>query len=123
MYDGWALNTNHFTTAYHRQYALPLINSLFNFGFNENDFELVERKSGIFDISTLCPKKEFKFEIFGYNSNEHFDDISYDELKNNDNTPANITDYHKLYRYPHQCSRIINKTIVSDKKLFISGDS
>ena len=77
----------------------------------------------LYKITALSFPFKNAFVSLGYLGNSVTRNRLYDELKNNDNTPANITDYHKLYRYPHQCSRIINKTIVSDKKLFISGDS
>lgn len=33
------------------------------------------------------------------------------------------TEYHRLYRGAHTCSRIINESVDNDKILFISGDS
>ena len=56
MYTLWALNSNHYTTAYHRKYVLPLLGSLLNFNYNENDFTLLEKYSNKFDISMLIPK-------------------------------------------------------------------
>lgn len=123
MYDGWTKNDNHFTTEYHRVYSIPLLCELFNINYNENDFILSKRKSGDFDISILKPKKEYKYEIYGFTRKEYFDNLSFDEITMNTSTNNDITDYHKLYRYSHECSRLINKTINNKRILFISGDS
>ena len=92
-------------------------------GYDENDFVLKERNSNGFDISVLVPKKEHKYEIYGFNRNEYFDNLSYDDITSSHIFFKNITDYHKQYKYPHENSRLINKTIDSDRILFISGDS
>ena len=123
MYDGWAKNNNHYTPQYHREYTIPLLCKLLNINFNDNDFVIDNRNSGKFDISLLKPKKEYKYEIFGFNRNEHFDNLSFDDITNNDSSKNDITNYHRLYKYSHECSRLINKTINSDRILFISGDS
>ena len=123
MYDGWAKNNNHYTPQYHREHTIPLLCKLLNINFNDNDFVIDNRNSGKFDISLLKPKKEYKYEIFGFNRNEHFDNLSFDDITNNDSSKNDITNYHRLYKYSHECSRLINKTINSDRILFISGDS
>ena len=123
MYSGWWRNTNHFTTTYHRKYVLPLLIKLLNLTYRENDWELVERKSGNNDISYLRVKHSPVYEVYGFTRKEHFDKLRFDDLVINDSKNADITDYHRLYKYAHECSRIINKTIISDRKLFISGDS
>jgi hypothetical protein len=124
MYDGWEFNDHHFTTEYHRLYSFPLFCKIFELQFNDNDFILDSRNSNGFDISLLKPKKGFRYEVYGFTrGGEHFDDLSFDEITNNDSKNNDITDYHRLYRYSHECSRLINKTIENDRKLFISGDS
>ena len=123
MYDGWKYNENHFTTKYHRKYSLPLLAKVLNFEYNENDFTLIERKSDDFDISMLCPKHKYEYEIYGFNHNEYFDNITYNDLINCPFNKDGITNYHKLYKYPHENSRIINKTVNNSRILFISGDS
>ena len=123
MYDGWAKNNNHYTPEYHRKYVLPLLSKLLNIDINIDDFVEDNRYSGKYNISLLHPKKEFRYEIYGYTRGEHFDGISFDELVKNTSTNDDITDYHRLYKYSHECSRIINKTIDNERKLFISGDS
>lgn len=124
LYRDWTFNTHHFTTKYHRLYSLPLFAKLLNFNYNENDFILKERiGDGKFDISMLYPKTEFKYEIYGFNHNEHFDNISYDDIVHSNVSFSMMTDYHRLYKYPHENSRLINKTLNNERKLFISGDS
>lgn len=121
MYDNWEMNHNHFTTEYHRQYTIPLLCELLNLNYNENDFIIDERKSkNNFDISLLKSKQDYVYEIYGYTRDEHFDNLTFQDI-----THSNIctTEYHGLYKYPHECSRLINKTINNNRKLFISGDS
>ena len=122
-YKGWKFNEHHFTTEYHRNYPIPLYCKLFGLDYNENDFILEERKSGNYDISFLKPKKDYKYEIFGYTRGEHFDNLSFDDITHNDSIKKDITDYHRLYKYGHECSRLINKTIDNDRKIFVNGDS
>ena len=123
MYTGWSKNSNHFTTEYHRLYSLPTLNKLLNFNFNINHFNLKHQTCNNFDISMLYPKNNFKFEIYGYSRNEHFDDLTYDDLMKNNSKGSDITEYHRLYKYGHECSRVINKSTNNGKLLFISGDS
>ena len=121
MYDNWEKNNNHFTTKYHRKCSIPLYCEIFGLNYNPDDFVLCERKSGNNDISILVPKKEYRYEIYGFSRDEHFDNLSFDGITHTH--IVNMTDYHKLYKYPHECSRLINKAIDNNRKLFISGDS
>lgn len=122
LYDGWSCNEHHFTTEYQRKYALPIIFKLLGINYDKGDFYIRKMNSGTFDISMLHPKNDYSFEIFGFNRNEHFDNIRYDDLI--DITKGHgYSAYHRLYRYPHECSRIINKNIENNQKIFISGDS
>lgn len=123
MYDKWKYNDNHFIPLYHRKYSLPLLEKVLKFGYNENDFILKERTSNGFDISVLWSKKEHIYEIYGFNRNEYFDNLKYDDIITSHIYFNNITDYHKQYKYPHENSRLINKTIDNNRILFISGDS
>ena len=113
---------NHFIGKYHREFSLPMIAKILKFDYNENDFTLKERYSEGHEISSLIPKKEYRYEIYGFDEKEHFDNIDFNELTTC-NIKSPLQDYHRQYKYPHQNSRIINKTINSDRKLFISGDS
>ena len=82
-----------------------------------------KRKSENYDLSFLKPKKDYKYEIYGYTRGEHFDNLSFDDITQNNSTKKDITDYHRLYKYGHECSRLINKTIDNNRKLFVNGDS
>lgn len=124
MYDNWNKNDNHFTTEYHRLESIPFLCRLLNLPYNEFDFEIDKRiSSSGFDISILKPKCDFRYEVFGYNRNEHFDNLTFNEITHNDSKNGDITDFHRLYKYSHECSRLINKTVDSERILFISGDS
>jgi len=123
MYDTWSLNNNHFTPEYHRKYVIPLLVKLFDINFNENDFVVDKKEYENFDISILKPKENFIFDVIGYTSNKHNENVDWSFLTTRINRPSDITEYHSLYVYSHECSRIINKTINSNRKLFISGDS
>lgn len=123
MYDDWENNNNHFTTEYHRRYVIPLLSKLLHISFVKSDFVLQKRKSGTFDISIYKPKQEYSYEIYGYTRGEHFDNLNFDDITTNTSILEDVTDYHRLYRYSHESSRLINKTIDSNRKLFISGDS
>lgn len=124
MYYTWPLNNNHFTTEYHRKYVLPLLNELFNMNYNESDFHLVERHYNEHDISMLYPNKEYSFDVYSLEFDEKHYNVPFDILVNSCNiNHYSITEYHKLYKYPHSSSHIINNTIDSDRKLIVSGDS
>lgn len=123
FYTNWKLNEHHFTTDYHIKYSFPLLSKQLGLEYNRNDFILDNRKSNEFDISILKPKKEYKYEIYGYTRNEHFYDLTFDDITSNNSTKNDITGYHRLYKYSHECSRLINKTLNNNRKLFISGDS
>ena len=123
FYSDWKYNDHHFTTEYHRKYSIPLYCKLFNLDYNEDDFMLQERKSGKYDISFLKPKKEYMYEVYSYTRGEHLDNLTFDDITNNNSKNTDITAYHRLYIYSHECSRLINKTIENKRKLFISGDS
>ena len=118
-YGTWSLNEHHFKPFYHFEYILPAFATLCNFTFRKDDFSVVERKSGEYDTTYLCPKQEYSFEVYGYSRQEHFKDKSFAFLASG----TSGTDYHKQYRYYHECGRIINHSLNSDKILFISGDS
>ena len=125
MYDDWHLNENHFTPKYHLNYVLPLLREVLDLPMSSQDFDFVPRtdSTGQHDISYLRPRKECRYEVFGFNRNEHFEDISFSQLQECSSHDA-ATEYHqRYYKYAHECSRVINKTLDNNLKLFISGDS
>lgn len=123
FYSNWSLNEHHFTTEYHMKYSIPLLCNILSLDYNRNKFVLDKRFSGDYNISILKPRKKYEYEIYGFNRNEHFDNLSFNDITSNNINHKSITDYHKLYKYPHECSRLINKTIKNNRKLFISCDS
>lgn len=123
VYYKWKKNEHHFTTEYHRKYVIPLLCNILGLEYNMNDFIVINKQFEEFDISFLKPKKEYKYEVYGYTRNEHFDCLSFDDITTNNSTKKDITEYHRLYKYGHECSRLINKTTDIERKLFISGDS
>lgn len=123
MYDEWKGNENHFIQKYHFDYSMPLLTKLLNLSYEHDDFHLVEKAYEEHTFSILFPKTDFKFELFGFDRDEYLADATFEDLIQNDKQSDRLNDYHRLYRYSHECSRIVNKTIDSDRKLLISGDS
>lgn len=113
-------NEHHYTTKYTYDYVLPVLNGLFNFSYSRSDFNLVNVKNGNWDLSYLKPKVKENYSVLCFDTSEKFfgdytiliDPIFFKE-------PL----YRELYIFPHSCSRIINHSSRSDRKLMISGDS
>ena len=122
-YKGWEMNENHFTTEYHRKFSLPLLDKVLNFGYNPRHFRIRKRTVDGFDISMPIPRKRHRFEVYGYTRDEYAMNMSYDDLLTNSTRRFDLTDYHRLYRYAHECSRIVNQGMNNGRLLFISGDS
>lgn len=137
-YDGWTNNQHHITTSTFQHNILPFFSYVLKtFKFNPDDFERVPffDKDYKYDCSYLKPKKEmlFTLEINGVKIGEHlpFDDIM--NIKIHDDAEAfegykgneipTYSEYHRLYRGAHACSRVINETIDNDCRILISGDS
>ena len=123
-YYGWVCNHHHFTTKYHISTVIPTLNDLFSFGFQLNDFNFISRDVNGFDISMPVPKKEMLFDVISYSDNEQINNIKYtDFLYCGNGKFLQETEYHKIYKYRHRSSKIINKSTPSNRKLLISGDS
>ena len=120
IYKTWRLNEHHFTTQYHREILYPIWAELFGFDYYPNDYHLINKESEGYDISMLVPNKEYSFNVECYERNEIISNVSYESLISG---KLGDTGYHNLYLYPHMCSKVVNNTIDSDRKLFISGDS
>lgn len=120
LYTNWKDNHNHFKTRFHIDTIIPIISTLLSIPFNSDKFRLIEKYSGDNDISILYPNDSPKFDIEGFEANEKLENVDYSVLINGN---KGATDYHKLYRYQHACSRITNKTINTERKLLVSGDS
>lgn len=113
-------NGHHYTTYYTYHYVLPTLDKLFNFSFSMDDFNLVDMKNGLYDLSYIVPKEPEKYNITSYTTKESYSG-DYRVLFNPIffKTPL----YRELYRFPHNCSRVINKTTKSERILMITGDS
>ena len=122
LYSKMKKHEHHYTTEYHRNYVLPLLNDLFNFQYNIDDFNLIKTITNKGDLSYLRPKKDYNYKILCFTTKEiyegKYETLIQPEFFNN----QHIT-YRLLYRFPHMCSRIINLDINNNKKIFISGDS
>lgn len=118
-YETWPLNEHHFKPFYHKRYILPTIFKLFESSYRPFEFREVAQTYKGYDISYLVPKRNYRFEVYGYSVGEHYQDVGFDFLRSG----TSGTEYHKLYRYYHSCSRVINLTRRFGKILFISGDS
>ena len=123
----WNANTHHYTTKYHREVFLPTLLPLLKIDNSilERDYHLEERldRSGKYDLSILHPnnKEKHRFTIIlPTDGNQRVDNLSFDDLVTKD---SKISDFHSLWYAPHKVSYIINETLSSGKKLFISGDS
>ena len=128
-YDTWAANNHHFKPAYHLEYTLPTLENLIHFNYSPDDFTKAERQSEGYDTSYLVPKQDnLSFNVDWYNYDKHSENVPYSFIANCTEPEywecKPMTDYHRMYAYPHSCSHIVNNTITStNRTLFISGDS
>lgn len=113
-------NGHHYTTKYTYNYVLPTISKLLGFNFSLNDFNLVNVNNGKYDLSYIKPKSKDTYTVLCFDTGNGLTG-DYKCLFN----PVFFKEplYRELYRYPHRCSRIINNTTKSTRKLMISGDS
>lgn len=127
-YVGFQSNEHHFTTEYHYKEVLPKIDSIFHFGFNIDDWNkvsnIINKNNKKFDLSYLKPKIDKSFI-----ATDLINDVDYrgnfNILRFNDNVKKLTwtSEYHKLYAFPHWCSRIVNMEENNGRKLLVIGDS
>ena len=113
-------NEHHYTTDYTYKHVLPTIDKLLNFGFSMDDFNLVKVDKGNYDISYIKPKTNDNFTIISFGDKETVTG-DYNILFHPSFFKRPL--YRELYHYPHTCTRIVNHTTDSKRKLMISGDS
>ena len=113
-------NGHHYTTWYTYNKVLPILSELFDFPYSLDDFDLVDTHMGRWDLSYLRPKKSCVYTTTCFSTGET---ITGDYLSLFNPIFFNSPLYRELYRFPHCCSKIVNNTIDSNKKLMISGDS
>lgn len=120
LYSRMPTNEHHYTTDYAYTYVLPLLDSLLGFGFSIGDFTKVPLKLRTGDLSYIVPKTECLFTAVCFTDNVvsrgGYTSLFEDCFKS---SPS----YRPLYRYHHRCSRIVNHTTKSKRKLMVSGDS
>ncbi len=128
LYSKAVHDTHHYTTKFHIKNVLPLLESIYGFGYRRDDFKLKPLVCDDGDYSYLVPKKDMKFDVYRYDleNGPHIErGINYDGLLSEKHLSGK--DKHRywgLYKYFHSCSRIINKSMPHDgRHLFISGDS
>lgn len=134
LFTGYPSNEHHFRLYYTYDYVLPLIDNLFNFGYNKNDFykskKVIYKNDNEIDLSHYIPKK-CNYTIVSLDTNIKYDinDNIYSPRKQDmeyltrTGMITDFTDYHKLCPLPHSCFKIINNNITNGKKLLISADS
>lgn len=127
LYSDSVNDKHHYTTKYHRNTVLPLLESMYGFGYDKNDFRIEPLVCEDGDYSYLVPKKKMKFDIYRYDINPVSVDygVSYTDLMSKERLSGKGNHrYWGLYRYAHACSRIVNRDLPeSGRTLFISGDS
>lgn len=115
---------HHYTTKYHREYVLPLMENLLHFGYNENDFNIIKCLDNNCDLSYLVPKKEMKFDIYWLLGTKEYLNIPFENgLIFNETEGNGDKFYRNMIIGCHTSLRIINKSINSNRTLLISGDS
>lgn len=120
-YAGWRANDNHYTVGYHRETVLPGLGGLLGFPFREEDFVREERRSPEgFDVTMPFPVKDFVYDVECFTTGERMGGAGYGDLVH---CGPGYSDYHRLYRYGHMCSRLVNRSLDGGETLFISGDS
>jgi hypothetical protein len=133
-YIGLKNNYHHYTTDYHRKYVLPLLNDIYKFGYNENDFVIkkniikdineITNKQDSYDLSYLLPKKDKIFKVSSLEFDiDYISDFSGLMCNKNTKKLLSFTKYHELYCLPHSCSIVENLSKSNGKTLLILGDS
>lgn len=128
LYSMAVNDTHHYTTKFHIANVLPLLESMYGFGYSRKDFKLKPFICDEGDYSYLVPKKDMKFDIYRFDieNGPYIErNIGFDSLLSKEYLSGKGNHrYWGLYRYAHGCSRIINRSVREDgRRLFISGDS
>lgn len=131
-YNGYSSNEHHVTTDSYYNVIMPFL-SLYikDFNFDIEKFnkikKFVEINNRIYDVSYIEPKEPMLFTMSKNGDdlfvNKPFEYLHYFSGKFNDELPSDVTEYHKIFRGFHSCCKILNNSINSDKKIFVTGDS
>lgn len=128
FYKGWENNEHHYTTKYHQNIFLPKLDKILNIGMDlKNDFHVVTKFYNGFDISMLFPNQEIIYDAYDLTDDIFVKNEKYENFVNCYDFPDVYgcvpSEFHKLFRFFHRVSVIVNKTTEKNKKLLISCDS
>ena len=129
QFKSYALNGHHYSSKYHIDYVLPLLNDIFSFGFNINDFVIKQNIiDGKYDISSLYPlddSNEYSVSSLTFPSLESISG-GYDILSGKRfsvRMPNGESGYHFQYCLYHTSSIVTNYGKNNGKVILIIGDS
>lgn len=124
LYSCSSTDKHHYTTKYHREYVLPTMEKLLNFGYSESDFYLISCENNNCDLSYMVPKNKMKFDVHWLLGTKTYLNIDFENgLIFNENEKNGDKFYRNMIIGCHTSLRIINKTTSSNRILLISGDS
>ena len=124
-YSGFNLNSNHFTPEYHKESVIPMLENILNFkvdGSFEWTIHKVDGQNA--EIGYYKPKdcNKYRFSVRKVPGDEEISG-NFEILMALDDAKAGPTEYHRMYRYPHQCSIVKNIWNNTGRRLLIFGDS
>lgn len=132
-YSQYRCNEHHFTTGFHRRIVIPALTELLSFNFKRNEYHIVSNTitapDGKFDLSYYAPNDTlYRFDVTAPEYDIHyksgFNGLLFNEkYKDKILKTGAITDYHKLYAFPHSCSIVKNLYKHNNRTLLVSGDS
>lgn len=122
LYRTWSLNQHHFPPMSHFRNTMPVIANVLDFCFKEDDFLFKPQKFGEYDLTMPYPKFPCFYDAECLSDGTRkFSGITYDELTRYEKSDG--TEYHRLYRFFHDSSIVVNRNIKPKRSLFISADS
>lgn len=126
--DGYRFNCHHYKNESYYDILLPYFAKLWGFPFSKQDFifKYIDTETEGIKLKTATPKRNFTFaaEFDGKEPKEGgFEILTNFDEKDTESAKRGASMFHKQYRGCHACSRIINKTIDNNRKIFLSGDS
>ena len=131
IYRTWPLNEHHFTTRFLHKTFLPTVLNLMGEQIPYNRVKWKEETAEGYDISRyVVDESKGKFGVWsltykvGLNGNANA--LQYNQAIIDYRIPSifdTYSPYHKLYTFPHTCSRITNIGSNNGKKICVSCDS
>lgn len=124
-YLNFSLNGNHFIPEYHKEVVIPKLEELLDFKVDDSFVWTIRKvNNGNSDLGFYRPvnPNNYMFSAYCITTGEEKEG-NFDILTTCVDTEPSHTDYHRVYCYPHRCSRIINLTNDTDRRLLLCGDS